>query len=162
MTTDQQLDCPSAPHQHPEARLLGVILEEDGEARVAYLEKDVAVPDDFKPASLGVDPGFALRFSAPFANMGCGQWREGGCGLGKAIIDQLAPVVDVAPACTLRKTCRWYAENGTASCLRCPQITTREEKSKAVHVPRAAYGPQRLPPVPSPTHRPDGGAAVHP
>ncbi len=160
MKTDQQLDCPSAPHQHPEARLLGVVLEEEGEARVAYVEKDTALPEDFDPGSLGIDPGHALRFAAPCANRGCGQWRDGACGLGKAIIEQLAPVVDVAPACTLRQTCRWYAENGKASCLRCPQITTRVHPSKAVQVPRSFYGPQRPNPIPSPASGPARGEAV--
>ena len=160
MPMDQQLDCPSAPHQHPEARLLGVVLEEEGEARVAYLDKGTALPDDFDADALGIDPGHALRFSAPCANHGCGQWRDGGCGLGKAIIAQLAPVVDVAPSCTLRKTCRWYTENGTASCVRCPQVTTRAHPSKAVHVPRSAYGPHPAHLTPSPTPRPERGETV--
>ena len=30
MSNDKQLDCPSAPHQHPDARLFGVVLEEEG------------------------------------------------------------------------------------------------------------------------------------
>lgn len=165
MKHDIGLDCPSAPHQHPEAKLLGVVLEEDGEAQVAYLEKDTDVPDNFDAEALGIDPGHALRFSAPCANKGCGQWRDGGCGLGKAIIEQLKPVVDVAPACTLRKTCRWFAENGTASCLRCPQITTRRHKTQIIRVPRTMVGPQapaeRTESHPSPTTVPDGGATVH-
>lgn len=160
MKIDQQLDCPSAPYQDPEARLFGVVLEEDGETRVAYLQKDAALPDDFDPTSLGVDPAYALRFAAPCANMGCGQWREGGCGLGKAIVEQLAPVVDIAPTCMLRKTCRWYAENGKASCLRCPKITTRVHPSQAVHVPRSFYGPQRPNPIPPPAPGPARGEAV--
>ncbi|MBB3034103.1 hypothetical protein [Alteriqipengyuania lutimaris] len=165
MADEKVLDCPSAPHQHPEAKLIGVVLEEDdgkggAEARVSYLEKDVALPEDFDPESLGVDPGHALRFSAPCANNGCGQWRDGGCGLGKAIIEQMQPVVDVAPACTLRATCRWFAENGTASCVRCPQITTRRHRSQPIHVPRSPVGPVRPEKVPSPAHDPDGGATV--
>lgn len=147
-----QLDCPSAPHDHAEAKLFGVVLEEEGETRVSYLEKSARLPEDFDADELGVDPGHALRFSAPCANKGCGQWKNGGCGLGKEIVKRLQPVVDVAPACTLRSTCRWYAENGVSSCLRCPQITTRRRRSEAVspHVHQA----------PSPAAGPDGGATV--
>ncbi len=169
MSNDKQLDCPSAPHQHPDARLFGVVLEEEGEARVSYLDKDTQLAEDFDPETLDVDPGHALRFAAPCANKGCGQWREGGCGLGKAIIDQLKPVVDVAPACTLRATCRWFAENGTASCLRCPQVTTRRHISQVIPVPRTPIGPQmpsqhlaaRHNSHPSPALVPDSGATVH-
>lgn len=166
MAETKQLDCPSAPHQHPEAKLLGVVLEDGGETQVAYVEKDTDVPGDFDPHSLGVDPGHALRFSAPCANSGCGQWREGGCGLGKAILEQLQPVVDVAPACTLRATCRWFAENGKASCLRCPQVTTRRLKGEEIVVPRTPIGPRapsrdRPTRNPSPAHDPVGGATVH-
>ena len=145
MAEKKQLDCPSAPHQHPEARLLGVVLEEEGAPRVSYVEKGVDLPEEFDAEQLGVDPGHALRFAAPCANKGCGQWKEGGCGLGREIIKRLQPVVDVAPACTLRATCRWFAENGTASCLRCPQIVTRRKKSDAVsphvHATPSPVGP---------------------
>ena len=162
MSEEPQLDCPSAPFDHPEAKLLGVVLEEDGVAQVAYADKGAELPDDFDADELGIDPGHALRFSAPCANSGCGQWRDGGCGLGKAILEQLKPVVDVAPACTLRATCRWFAENGTQSCLRCPQVTTKAPTSASVRVaPRTPIGPQRPSLIPSPTQRPGSGATVH-
>ncbi|MEB3416059.1 hypothetical protein VCJ71_08280 [Alteriqipengyuania sp. WL0013] len=165
MTDKLALDCPSAPHQHPEAKLFGVVLEEEGQPRVAYLDKQARQPDRLDVEALGVDPGHALRFSAPCANSGCGQWRDGGCGLGKEIVKRLAPVVDVAPACTLRATCRWFAENGTASCLRCPQITTKRRADEAVlpppRMPRTPFGPHRPHAIPSPASDPDGGARVH-
>ncbi len=162
MASKTQLDCPSAPFDHPEAKLLGVVLEDEGTPQVAYTDKGASLPDDFDAEELGIDPGHSLRFSAPCANSGCGQWRGGGCGLGKAILEQLQPVVDVVPACTLRATCRWFAENGTQSCLRCPQVTTKAPTSTAVRVaPRTPIGPQRPSPIPSPTHSPDSGATVH-
>ncbi|QYJ07548.1 hypothetical protein [Qipengyuania flava] len=153
MTDRSELDCPSASHSHAEAKLLGVVLDEGGEARVSYLEKAADVPEDFDAEALGVDPGHALRFSAPCHNKGCGQWKDGGCGLGKEILKRLSPVVDVAPACTLRSTCRWFAENGVASCLRCPQVTTRRHKSEAVS--------RHVHSVPSPA-APAGGETVSP
>ena len=138
MAEEKQLDCPSAPHQHPEARLLGVVLEEEGAPRVSYVEKGVDLPEDFDAEQLDVDPGHAIRFAAPCANKGCGQWKEGGCGLGREIIKRLQPAVDVAPACTLRATCRWIAENGTASCKRCPQDrdAPQEERRGLAACPR--------------------------
>ncbi len=125
MAESKALNCPSAPHQHPEASLFGVVLEDESGPRVSYLEKDARMPDRIDVNALGVDPGHALRFSAPCAKSSCGQWNDGGCRLGKDIAEKLAPVVDVAPACKLRATCRWFDENGVAACLRCPQVTTR-------------------------------------
>ncbi len=36
----------------------------------------------------------------------------------------LPAVVDALPPCTIRKDCRWYAQEGAAACRRCPEITT--------------------------------------
>jgi len=36
----------------------------------------------------------------------------------------LPPVVDSLPPCTIRKECRWFAQEGAAACMRCPEITT--------------------------------------
>jgi hypothetical protein len=33
-------------------------------------------------------------------------------------------VVDSLPPCTIRKECRWFAQEGAAACMRCPEITT--------------------------------------
>jgi hypothetical protein len=36
----------------------------------------------------------------------------------------LPPVVDSLPPCVIRKECRWFAQEGAAACMRCPEITT--------------------------------------
>jgi hypothetical protein len=33
-------------------------------------------------------------------------------------------VVDGLPACTIRRECRWFRQEGRAACQRCPQIVT--------------------------------------
>jgi len=33
-------------------------------------------------------------------------------------------VVSELPSCQIRDTCRWFAEEGGAACLRCPQVVT--------------------------------------
>jgi hypothetical protein len=34
-------------------------------------------------------------------------------------------IVAKLPPCVIPGTCRWYRENGTEVCLRCPQIVTK-------------------------------------
>lgn len=125
MDKDQALSCPSAPHDMPGAKVFGLVLGDEHAPAVAYLAKSTALDPALDLASKGVDPGHAFRFTAGCAQSGCGQWSQGGCRLGRDIAAKLKPVVDTAPACTIRATCRWFAENGVSACLRCPQVTTR-------------------------------------
>ena len=75
--------------------------------------------------SLGaLDPTRVFRFSAPCEETRCSQFAGGRCSLAQRIVEQLAPVVDAAPPCRIRDTCRWHAEEGVAACRRCPQIST--------------------------------------
>nr|WP_294851663.1 hypothetical protein [uncultured Sphingomonas sp.] len=122
---DKDYSCPSAPASNPENKVFGVVLGDVETPRVGYLAKGIDLPDREKLVDRGIDPGHAFRFTGKCANTGCGQFKNGGCRLGKDIVKMLEPVVDVAPACTIRSTCRWFAENGVEACLRCPQVTTR-------------------------------------
>ena len=46
------------------------------------------------------------------------------CSLAERIVSQLVPSVDALPVCQIRSTCRWYAEQGGAACMRCTQVVT--------------------------------------
>ena len=152
----KDLTCPSAPHNLPGAKLLGVVLGEEDAPRVAYLKKKVELKDAVDTEKLDIDPGHAFRFSGKCANSGCGQWKDGGCRLGKDITEKLAPVVQTAPACSIRATCRWFEENGVQACLRCPQVTTRVHKRDArlfaVAKDVPGKGPDEDAPTPPPAH----------
>lgn len=125
MEIDQALSCPSAPHDTPGATVFGVVLGDRQTPEVAYLAKQTTLDPGMDLAAQGVDPGHAFRFTAQCAQSKCGQWNRGGCRLGRDIAARLQPVVDTAPACAIRSTCRWFAENGVSACVRCPQVTTR-------------------------------------
>jgi hypothetical protein len=56
----------------------------------------------------------------------------------------LPAVVDVLPICTIRASCRWYAQEGRDACLRCPQVVTECHDASADFVQVAS------PPPPSP------------
>ena len=125
MDPNDKLSCPSAPHDLPGAKVFGVVLGDETAPQVAYLAKQTVLDPGLDLAGQGVDPGHAFRFTGACAQSGCGQWSQGGCRLGRDIAARMKPVVDAAPACTIRATCRWFAENGVSACLRCPQVTTR-------------------------------------
>lgn len=120
--------CPSAQPDMLEARVIGVLSGSAAEPRIAYLAQEAVIPAANMPPTPGVDPVEAFRFAARCEDHRCAQHvdeAEGGrCGLGARIVTQLDPVVARLPSCTIRASCRWYAEQGREACLRCPQVVT--------------------------------------
>lgn len=120
--------CPSAQPDMTEARVIGVLGGSAAEPRIAYLAQEAVIPAAEMPATPGVDPVEAFRLAARCEDHRCAQHVagiEGGrCGLGARIVAQLEPVVAGLPPCTIRTTCRWFAEQGREACLRCPQVVT--------------------------------------
>jgi hypothetical protein len=45
------------------------------------------------------------------------------------IVARLPEVVSSLPPCNIRRTCRWFAQEGGAACRRCPQISTTDDGS---------------------------------
>jgi hypothetical protein len=120
--------CPSAQPDMLDARVIGVLGGSAAEPRIAYLAQEAVIPAADMPPTLSVDPVEAFRFAARCEDHRCAQHvdgAEGGrCGLGARIVAQLDPVVASLPSCTIRASCRWYAEQGREACLRCPQVVT--------------------------------------
>lgn len=142
MTENRDYSCPSAPASDPNNKVFGVVLGTPEERRVGYLAKGVDLPDREALNKSGVDLRDAFRFTGKCINSGCAQFKNGGCRLGKDVAKMLEPVVDTAPACTIRSTCRWFAENGVEACLRCPQVTTRVRPMDAKLYEVASMVPQ--------------------
>lgn len=141
----EDYSCPSAQPDMPEARVFGVVLGDVSEPRVAYLEKGVAVTPEMLEKAGEVSPTRVLRFAGTCANSACGQFKNGGCRLGKDILQGLKPVADRIPACTIRATCRWFAENGPDICLRCARVVTSVHASDETLTPIAQIeGGQRV------------------
>lgn len=121
--TSEEYSCPSAQPDSRDARVFGIVGGSVGEPRVSYLEKGVDVLPDVLE-TIDVSPTRVFRFSAKCENAMCGQFRDGGCRLGKDIVRGVEPVAEQLPACTIRGTCRWFAENGREVCLRCARVVT--------------------------------------
>jgi hypothetical protein len=120
--TSPGCSCPSAPCA-PGAVLFGV---RTSAGRIAYVRPAVRVDDDFVArAKLKGRPEARYRFSAPCIEAGCPQWTGTGCGVLDQVIAEESPLSAGAatlPACTIRRTCRWYAQRGRDACTVCPLV----------------------------------------
>ena len=91
---------------------------------MAYLNAELPAT----PEVLGQVPealtGAVLRLSSRCEASRCTHFDGTACGLATRVARQLDAVTDRLPPCTIRRTCRWHAQEGPAVCLRCPQVTT--------------------------------------
>jgi hypothetical protein len=117
--------CPSALCEE-DALLLGVVAPG---GTVAYVQPPTRISADFVArAQAQGHPERRFRFSVPCREAACHQWTGTGCGVIDIVIgtrpeDPAAGPADAGlPACGIRRTCRWFAQHGTAACAICPQI----------------------------------------
>lgn len=122
---DARLACPSAQPDMEDAQILGVLEPGPKGARLAYAAGDVPVTEGALKATGSVPPTLVYRFAAPCATQSCTHFDGTNCKLASRIVEGFDPVVDHLPPCAIRKTCRWYAQEGDAACQRCPQVTTQ-------------------------------------
>jgi hypothetical protein len=116
--------CPSAQPDMHEARVFGLLSGSAEQPRVAYLKQEAVIPAEAVPDTGDLKAIEVFRFAARCEEGRCAQYADGRCSLGQRLVDGLDEVVDSLPSCTIRPTCRWYAEQGRAACLRCPQVVT--------------------------------------
>lgn len=122
--TDRKFACPSADPRMENARVFAVMAGTEQEPRAAYLAKGVDVPEAALALTEGVLPTRVFRFTGTCGEKGCSQFGNGKCQLGKTVNRVLGAVADAVPACSIRADCRWFAENGSAICFKCPQVIT--------------------------------------
>ncbi len=112
----KRIDCPSAQADAKAARVYGVMTGPAEERRVGYLTETLKPTTELLALAGEAKPTELFRIAAPCANSVCT--------LAQRIVAALPPVVDALPACQIRATCRWFAQEGGAACLRCPQVAT--------------------------------------
>lgn len=125
--------CPSAQSDQPGARVFGVqTMTSDGERRVGYLTELTPVTREVLALSGPADAPEVLRIAAPCLHSGCLNYVGGACGLAGRVARLLDPVVASLPRCVIRPSCRWFAEQGPAACVRCPQVVTNSREGTGV------------------------------
>lgn len=125
--------CPSAQPDMAGARVFGVRRTGPDGPRTGYLDHAVDVTPDVLAMAAPVPPTQVLRMAATCEESRCSHFDGTDCRLATRIVQLLPAVVTVLPRCAIRAECRWFAQEGRAACLRCPQVVTEmEEASEAL------------------------------
>lgn len=95
---DKQLQCPSARPEMPGSRVLP-------------LAGDVPLSEVF-------------RFTAPCVAAACSHFDGHDCRLAAKIVETVSHRATALTPCSLRRDCRWHAQEGMAVCLVCPLLLT--------------------------------------
>ena len=116
--------CPSAQPGMDRAMVLGVVQQDGPRPVVEYLNTRVAATPEVLAMAAPLKPTEVFRLAATCAEHKCPHFDGADCRLATRVAKMLPPVVDSLPPCVIRKECRWFAQEGAAACLRCPEITT--------------------------------------
>lgn len=115
--------CPSAQPNISGATAFGVIGSNGGIPTVNYLSEELAVTGDLLRMCQPVSPTEVFRFAAPCQGTKCQHFDGQDCRLVGNLV-QIAPARKDLPHCSIRPNCRWFAQQGDASCAVCPDIIT--------------------------------------
>jgi hypothetical protein len=116
--------CPSAQPGMDNCRILGVVQHDGPAPRVAYLDQALPATEELLSLAAPLKPTELFRLSATCAEHKCPHFDGEDCRLATRIVQILPAVVDTLPACTIRKDCRWFSQEGGAACKRCPEVAT--------------------------------------
>jgi hypothetical protein len=118
--------CPSAQPDMPDGVVFGIVRGTANEPRVTYLADPLPVTAEVLALAEPVHPTEVFRIGARCARHGCQHYDGERCRLVQQLVEQIPPAASQPPACRLRPRCRWWLEQGTSACLRCPVIVTEQ------------------------------------
>jgi hypothetical protein len=128
--------CPSA--RPSEGIIFGVRVADANVSGIHYLDQLVPVSDEVLKLAEPLDPREIFRFGAPCAESQCAHFTGRRCSLISRIVTTANPVVEDLPACRIRSRCRWFAEEASEACRRCPGIITLQvHPNKAMEIAAA-------------------------
>ena len=126
MPPDLGKSCPSA-RCAPGNTLLGVV---GADGRVSNLKTTLTLDEEFVAAAEAAGrPEARMRFAGNCVTSGCSQWTGSRCGVIDRVLGHLENEIDALksdalPPCTIRGTCRWFAQIGDTACAACPLVVT--------------------------------------
>ena len=126
MTTETTTVCPSANHKEAGAVLFAVVAGTPEKPEVAYLDATRPITAEILAMAGTVEPTEVFRFAAPCSKTGCQHFNgeQSSCQLAAKVVKLLPAAVNKLAPCPIRKTCRWWQQEGVAGCQRCPQVVT--------------------------------------
>jgi hypothetical protein len=116
--------CPSAQPGMEKCQVLGVVQRDGPTPTLQFLNESLPATPEILAMAEPLKPTEVFRLSATCAEHKCPHFDGRDCRLAARIVRMLPSVVDTLPPCTIRKECRWFAQEGAAACKRCPEITT--------------------------------------
>jgi len=120
----QALHCPSAQPDWQDNFVFGIVRGTARDPEVEYLAQPLALTAELREIiTEPVELTEMLRFAAPCVGSACAHFRGHECTLVQRIVNTL-PGTGALPACIIRDVCRWYAQEGSAACLRCQHVVT--------------------------------------
>lgn len=131
--------CPSAQPDMRDAIVLGVLGGAADAPSLSYVSEPLAASADVLALAAPANPTEVFRLAAACETKACRHFDGERCRLASRIVDLLPAVVEGLPPCRIRRTCRWYAQEGRDACLRCPQVVT-ENFAPSELVQQAAQG----------------------
>jgi hypothetical protein len=116
--------CPSAQPGMDNCQVLGVVQRDGPKPMLLYLSSPVPATEAVLAMTAPLKVTEVYRLSATCAEHKCPHFDGADCRLATRIVERLPAAVEALPPCIIRKTCRWFSQEGGAACLRCPEITT--------------------------------------
>ena len=111
-SADQDLKCPSAQPGMADVQVLGVVMRDAEEARLAYLDDTLEATPDLLATAAPAAVSQVFRLSARCEEQKCTHFDGSRCQLAVRIATLLPEVVDHLPACNIRPECRWFRQEG--------------------------------------------------
>jgi hypothetical protein len=134
--------CPSARPNLGNSVVFGIVSGTVDIPRVAYLKQTQAVTEELIAKVHPVTPAEVFRAASPCETNACQHFDGANCRLATRVTEQLLAVVELLPHCAIRRDCRWWQQEGSTACLRCPQVITDHyspsDLMKAVSMPVSA------------------------
>jgi hypothetical protein len=120
--------CPSVPPHYPDAVAFGVVGGTVAEPELIPLVPAVPVTDELLALAGPVSPGEVFRFAARCVEGGCRHWEAPAqrCRLVAKTVEFVPIAVEKLKPCAIRSNCRWWAQEGKAACVRCPQVASSD------------------------------------
>jgi hypothetical protein len=115
--------CPSSRPTPENSVVFGVICGLT-DPRVIYLKQVQEVTAELIAKVQPVIPAEVFRVASSCETKGCQHFDGTNCQLATRVAKQLPAVVEQLPPCSIRRDCRWWQQEGSAACFRCPQVIT--------------------------------------
>jgi hypothetical protein len=119
-----RLLCPSAQPDIPGSVIFGVIQGTPQDPRLVQLTEPQPTTTQILDLAAPVKPTEVFRFAAPCAEFACRHFDGNECQLAGRIVSLLSSVEAPLAPCHIRRSCRWWHQEGKAACMRCPMIVT--------------------------------------